>query len=497
LITLDIWETIRIRCVAGKEPIKRVARELGISKNTVKKYVVSGTIPLPTKNVNRPSRMSTFETEVDRLLHQTPKITARRIAQVIRETIDPTFAMNERSIREYVAERRRHVKPKEVFVRLVYAPGDQVQFDFKDVLARIDGKETKLHMFVARLSYSTMCFARCYFTEDRPALFDGLVSSCVRFGGIPREGIFDNATTAVKRVLRGRNRELNTEFSALCGSLALKMHFAAPAKGNEKGGVEGTHGYIEDNFFRPMPYYQSLEDLNQALEIFTDLFLERRVDGECVAERFERERSALLPLPEPLPDTCIRDTVRINKFAEALYKTNRYSVPTRCAYQDAIIEVFHDRVRIVLFGNAVIAEHKRLFGKRQSSLDPRHFIHLLSSKNRAVLHAEVFHCKTFNVSLKSLLNAYAENDPEKAGKRFMRVISLLEHYAVDHIAAAVDTAIRRGTSDPAAIELILKQEERQCYEVPPLTIEPGTVGASRPIVDLDSYDLDSLKEYVF
>lgn len=314
MITLDIWETIRIRCVANKEPIKRVARELGISKNTVRKYLVSGVLPLPTKNAKRHPRMSAFESHVDQLLRQTPKITAGRIAQIIKETIDPSFSINERSVREYVAKRRMHITPKEAYVRLIYTPGDQVQLDFKDVLAIIDGKEVELHMFVARLSYSTMCFARCYFTEDRPALFDGIVSSCVRFYGIPREGIFDNATTAVKRVLLGRNRELNTEFAALCGSLALKMNFAAPAKGNEKGGVEGIHGYIEDNFFRPMPAYQSLEELNQALGVFTDRFLERRVDGEPVAERFERERSAFLPMPSVLPETCVRESTRINKF---------------------------------------------------------------------------------------------------------------------------------------------------------------------------------------
>jgi transposase len=53
--------------------------------------------------------------------------------------------------------------PSEAFVRLVYEAGGQVQFDFKDVAARIAGKEVGLKLFVARLSYSTAFFARCYF----------------------------------------------------------------------------------------------------------------------------------------------------------------------------------------------------------------------------------------------------------------------------------------------------------------------------------------------
>lgn len=215
MITLDTWETIRIRCVRDKEPIKRVARELGISKNTIKKYIESNNLPLPTKNHTKSSSMSAFEADVDRLLRETPKITAVRIVQVIRTTLDSTFRISERAARVYVASRRSGIVPKEAFVRLVYLAGDQMQFDFKEVFAKLDGVDVKLHMFVARLSYSTAFFARCYHSEDRPALFDGIVSACVRFGGIPREGIFDNATTAVKRILRGRDRVLNKEFSTL------------------------------------------------------------------------------------------------------------------------------------------------------------------------------------------------------------------------------------------------------------------------------------------
>jgi hypothetical protein len=70
---------------------------------------------------------------------KTPKVTA----------LDPRFRTSERAARTYVASRHVRLVPKEAFVRLAYLPGDQVQFDFKDVAARIAEVETKLHMFVA------------------------------------------------------------------------------------------------------------------------------------------------------------------------------------------------------------------------------------------------------------------------------------------------------------------------------------------------------------
>ena len=493
MISLDIWETIRIRCVRDNEPIKRVARELGISKNTVKKYVQANTPPLQKTPAGRSADMARFESQVDDLLRTTPKITSARIAQIIRERYDPAFSIGERAVRMYVAARRARIVPREAFVRLAYAPGDQVQFDFKDVVARIAGVDVALHMYVARLSYSTAFFARCYLAEDRPALFDGLVSACVHFGGVAREGVFDNASTAVKRILRGRERSMNDDFAAVCGALALHMQFAAPAKGNEKGGVEGLHGFIEDRFFRPIPEFESLADLNRSLDAFADSYLDKRVAGESVRERFERERSALRPLPVVLPATCIRDTVRINKFFEVTYKTNRYSVPSKFAHRDAVIEIFHDRIRVVVDG-VLVAEPERVFGKHEAILDPLHFVDLLTFKHRAVVRAEVFRHRRFHHSLQSLLKGYVENDPASAGKRFMRVVTLLEDHPMHDLVDAVVAAAQRGTDDPAAIALLLRQEARPYQIVEPLRMTPGTRGGIRPVVNLDSYDINSLKE---
>jgi transposase len=175
-----------------------------------------------------------------------------------------------------------------------------MQLDFKDVLASIAGLDVKLHMFVARLTYSRTFFARCYYAEDRPSLFDGIVSACFYFRGIPREGVFDNASTAVNRVLRGRDRELQPDFAALAGHLALTMQFAAPAKGNEKGGVEGLHGFVEDNFFRPMPEYASVSDLNTGLDSIANDTLGRSIGGESVQDDLRASKVNCVLFQRPL-----------------------------------------------------------------------------------------------------------------------------------------------------------------------------------------------------
>lgn len=493
MISLEEWQVIRERCVGHGEPKKQVSRETSIARNTIRKYVNSSSPPHRQGAPTRTPMMATYESDVDELLKGEPKITAARIAQMLRQK-DPSFALRERAVRSYIARRRMLVHPKEVFIRQVYAPGDQTQYDFKDVKAVIEGKETALHLFTARLSYSTAWFARCYRTEDQPALFDGLLRASVEFGGVTRDGVFDNAKTAVDKVLRGRRRKINAEFAAFSGSLAIDMQFAAPGKGHEKGGVEGAHGYVEDNFFRPMRSATSLDALNEELLTFSRDDREvRRVGEQSVAQRLATERAALRPLPGVLPRACDCEHTRITKFAEVRCRTNRYSVPTRYVGRPATIELFADHIRIVVDGEPA-AEHPRLFERNGAVLDPMHYLDALKYKHRAVERAEVFNNARFPETLRELLQRLVQRDRDTAGKQFVRVIALLEHHRLADVVSAVGRAAELGVCDPAAIALLLDQ--RAPTSSMPLSGEmlPDAAKIAAPQARMDGYVVAELKE---
>lgn len=323
---MDQWETIRLRCVRDGEPIKVVARDLGLSKNTVRKYVRSLQAP-QHQGIERESKLSIYRYHIDDLIRRSPRIMAVRIGAVLRAYVDPDLEINERTLRLYVAGRRREIVAKEAFVRALYVAGDQMQFDFTPVKLVICGVLTVVQLFVARLSYSGRLFARVSLHADQPALFAGLLAAVVEFGGIPRVGVFDNAKIAVTRVLRGRSREENEAFRAFCGSLALEIEFAAPAKGNEKGGVEGACGFVEDNMFRAIPECETIDEINAALVRFCkrDELRQPSTHRQTIGERFVLDRAKLRALPLTLPAPCVRRAASINKFAEVVCQTNRYS----------------------------------------------------------------------------------------------------------------------------------------------------------------------------
>src|ERR1035441_2178577 len=258
MVSMEKWQDIRLRCVRDGEPIKRVARDLGLAPNTVRKYIREMSAPKPPC-YRRCSKLDRYGDIIDTLLRSTPKITAKRIGIVLRERYDAALSISPSQLSKVVADQRQQLVPQEAFVRAQHALGDQAQFDFSPMQAIVAGVLVVLQVFAMRLSYSGHFFARASYQQDRPALFSGLLAAVKFFGGLPRVAIFDNATTAVQRVLLGRSRKQNEQFHAFCGELALEVEFAAPRRGNEKGGVEGVMGYIEDNFFRPIPSYASLE----------------------------------------------------------------------------------------------------------------------------------------------------------------------------------------------------------------------------------------------
>ena len=491
---MDTWETIRLRCVRDGEPIKSVARELGLSKNTVRKYVRSLRAPAH-RGLKRACRLDAYRYHIDNLIRRSPKITAVRIGSQLRAYVDPDLEVSERTLREYVSVRKRDIHGREAFVRALYVPADQMQFDFTPVELIVAGALTKVHLFVARLSYSGRIFARVSLREDQVALFSGLLGAVVHFGGLPRVGLFDNAKTAVTRILRGRNRQENEAFRAFCGSLALEVEFAAPAKGNEKGGVEGINGFVEDNAFRPMPECESLEAFNLELESFcrNDEGRISAAHRETIGERFAREQPQLRPLPEVLPAPCVRRTAHINKFAEVICETNRYSVPTRWAYRDAVLELFESHLRIIVDGQ-VVAEHQRCAGNHQSMLDVRHAIELLAFKHRSVERAEIIAHSRLPAPLLALRERLLEHDRAKAGRAFVAVLRLLLSYSSDVVAECVSQALVCGTLDPAAIALLVRQRTTPIPPAAPLLALRAPEGVQRPVVDLARYDLAALSE---
>ena len=130
------------------------------------------------------------------------------------------------------------------------------------------------------------------------------------------------------RILGGEEWQKTRAFSELQSYYLFADKFGRPAKGNDKGKVEGLVGYARRNFMVPIPRVSSWEELNTRLEAESQKRRLRRLRGhtEAIGERFERDRAAMLPLPAAPYEACEKIAGRVSSLSLVRYRSNDYSV---------------------------------------------------------------------------------------------------------------------------------------------------------------------------
>ena len=142
-------------------------------------------------------------------------------------------------VKAFVAEWKR--QRQEVFVPLVYRPGDLGEVDFFEVLVDVGGKRRKAWMFVMRLMHSGRDFAWLYERQDQVSFLDGHVRASEHFGAVPLRLLYDNLRPAVAKVLVGLGAEADGADGGTGGALPLRA-VLRPAEDRPRQGRRGGPG---------------------------------------------------------------------------------------------------------------------------------------------------------------------------------------------------------------------------------------------------------------
>ena len=143
------------------------------------------------------------------------------------------------------------------------------------------------HFLVVRMCYSRRLFVYAAPNQTREALLEGLMAAFESFGGVPRSLWFDNLTPAVKKVLKGRTRQLQGAFAAFQAHYGFDAEFCRPACGNEKGGVENGVRHVQRRALSPMPVVADRAALQQLCSRFCEDDA-KRVPSGCGAGACEQ-----------------------------------------------------------------------------------------------------------------------------------------------------------------------------------------------------------------
>jgi hypothetical protein len=383
---------------------------------------------------------------------------------------------------------------REAFIPLEVDAGKEAEVDWGNAWVIMDGEKRQIELFCMRPKYSGKDFVRAYPNARQEAFFDGHIHAFHYYGGVFPRLIYDNLTSAVSKILRGKKRLEQRAFIAFRGYYTFEAVFCNPGRGNEKGGVEGLVGYARRNYLVPVPEVGSFDELNELLLRRCSAHRRSRISGKegTIEERFEMERSHLLSLPAEDYPVIQVFSVEVDHYSTIKADCNRYSVPTYYAGLKVDVELGVDRVSIH-YNHRKIAEHRRVFGKGKWQLDPFHYLALLLRKPGAFESARPIRQwrARWPTSYERLLDHFRhKNTHGKGTKEFVKVLLLLAEHPREIVDHAIEQALQLGLSDAASLQLLLDPQRQGTQEdFEPLAMEqyPRLTGYEVAPPDLESY----------
>ena len=257
--------------------------------------------------------------------------------------------------------------------------------DFGEAMVVIGGVKCKAHYLAMDLPQSDDSFVMAFPAETTEAFLEGHNHAFAYFGGVPRTILYDNTKIAVARILGDGTRMKTRAFSELQSHYLFAEKFGRPGKGNDKGKVEGLVGYARRNFMVPIPRFASWEKFNAHLLMQCQKRRERKLRGheQSIAERFEKDREKLLPLPAAPYEACDKRLTRVTSMSLVRYRTNDYSVPVEWGHREVLVKGFVHEV-VICAASEVIARHRRSYEREDMIFDPLHYLALLEQKPNAL-----------------------------------------------------------------------------------------------------------------
>ena len=348
---------------------KDIAAEVGVHPKTVSRALKRGDAPRRREH-HRGSKLDPYKPKIDRLLAEGVWNAVVILREIQAEGYDGGLTI----LRDYIRP-KRPLRPGRATVRFETEPGQQLQSDWGEIRVKIGGQPTKVFFIVNLLGYSRRFHFWCTDSQDAEHTYEGLIRSFEYFGGVPEEVLVDNQKSAVLKA-SGRGKPLfNPRFLDLAGHYGFTPRACRPYRARTKGKDERMVGYIKGHFFVRYRAFESWAHLNRLVAGWLVEEADRRRHGtvrEVVAERFERERPFLKPLPAQRYDTAYLEVRKVAWDAYIEVRGNRYSVPANLVGQTVTVRIGLDGSLRVYRQDELVARHRLQSARQGWATVPEH-----------------------------------------------------------------------------------------------------------------------------
>ena len=304
---------------------RAIARKLGISRNTVKKYIETPEkgFKSPIKH-GRKSVLDPFQSTIKAWLEQDAYYTGTWIYDRL---VNQGYTGSYETVKRKVRELKKH-QQKIAFMRFETDPGHQAQVDFGEFQVELpDGSIKKLYLFSMILGYSRKIYTELIERCDMPSFLDCHIKAFKYFGGVPEQILYDRMKNVYIRKIVGKH-QFNSTLIGFAFHYGFKPEVAPAYAAWVKGKVERPYTFIREGFWRGYGYVD-LDSANRDLMKWI-IKKDERIHGtthEKISVRFKREHPHLNSLPYQHFDTSYRVCRKVYKDCTVHFEGNRYVLP--------------------------------------------------------------------------------------------------------------------------------------------------------------------------
>ena len=497
---MGLLNVIRRMALREKLPIREIARRTGLSRNTIKKYLRAGTIE-PKFSI--PARSSKLDPYADKLAAwlKTEAAKSRKQRRTLKQLHGDLVALGYTGsynrvaafARKWRVERQREQQTtgRGIFVPLSFRPGEAFQFDWSEDYAVLGGERTKLQVAHIKLSHSRAFLVRAYLLQTLEMLFDAHWHGFRVFGGVPERGIYDNMKTAVDRVGRGKERQVNMRFLAMANHYVFEPEFCNPAAGWEKGQVEKNVQDARPRLWNPMPTFPDLASLNAWLERRCMEFWRETPHGTLagsIADVWGWERAALMQLP-PAFDGFVEQSKRVSPTCLISFERNRYSVPASFANRPVSLRIYPDRLVVAAEGQ-ILCEHDRLIQRShhlpgRTIYDWRHYLAVIQRKPGALRNGAPF------VDLPPAFRQLQSQLLRRPGgdREMVDILALVLYHDEQVVLTAVELALSEGVATKThVLNLLHRLIDGKSTDAPTIDTPVSLALKREPRANVERYD---------
>lgn len=440
-----------------------IAKEIGMSRQTVSKYVKqyerdqselesARTSEEKEAIIIRSSAKPKYDSSKRQRIKLTPDVESmidscleenkKKIQQgkrklVMKNTDIYEWLMSEkvdisyRSVCAYISKQSN--KSQEAFIRQSYGPAQVAEFDWGDVTLYIDElqSERRFKIGVFNLKYSDKRFAYLYSHENTEAFLDIHARFFEEIKGIPREIVYDNARVQVK-FLAGREKQPTEAVKKLMNYYGYTARYTNPYSGHEKGHVERSVELLRRKAFSKCQRFNTVADAVVALLAATqheNQKVKSRTHRSADAA-FAEEQSHLLPYRVPL-DTYLSALYKVSKYSFIHVDSNFYSVPDYLVGKEVYIRKNIDHIK-VYYQDRFLFKAKRLIGRHQYQIDIHHYLATLKKKPGAIEHSLAL--KQATPWLQEIFQNYYNTNP----KDFIHLLTIIKENSLDAVRFAIN-----------------------------------------------------------